>query len=468
MRRRNQDGSALFMALVAVMVLMGFSGLMVTSSTMNTMEVTSSRDQIRRLHLSKAGVRRAILDLASNGTGSMGNEQEGVPFGSGSFWTFTADNGDGTFTITSHGQVQDRSRTIEAVVREADGVFSHAIFAGNSSEDPTYEMKFGGQGTQADLINGAVYSGQNLLVEGNATINGTVRASGEIQGTAGQEGVTLPVLDIQAMNYETNHDVNVAAEFSAFEQYKWDNAGGSAWQLPKDKQSHIFRKNPSDRRTEYRSTVKNDYFLEDPYEAVNVDRSQNGSDPFKISLTGGGQPGPYGNRKLYFIDGNLWIHNKKSYSFQLLFDQPEGLQVTFVVKGNIYISDNLFYNDPTKDGLALIAITDSEVEDSGNIYFGDPVYGTLQKMNAFMYAENTFYDNNLDAEGSALVELNGIMSAGNHVDINRDYGDSHSRLQVNFDERVSTGVLNLPSLPGEGGSRLRYTVLSWREITANP
>jgi hypothetical protein len=53
----------------------------------------------------------------------------------------------------------------------------------------------------------------------------------------------------------------------------------------------------------------------------------------------------------------------------------------------------------------VIAIKDLGVRDSGNIYFGDPSFGTLERMDAFMYAENNFLDTNLSATGSARVTV---------------------------------------------------------------
>src|SRR5690606_32174287 len=99
----------------------------------------------------------------------------------------------------------------------------------------------------------------------------------------------------------------------------------------------------------------------------------------------------------------------------------------------------------------FIAMKDPKVEDSGNVYFGDPVFGTLKQMNAFMYAENNFYDLNLDASGSAQVLLHGNMTAGNHVEIDRDYGPKHTKLTVDFDDRIATGQLEMPSLPSASG-----------------
>ena len=61
-----------------------------------------------------------------------------------------------------------------------------------------------------------------------------------------------------------------------------------------------------------------------------------------------------------------------------------GTHITFVVKGNVYVSDNMFYKDIDKDAVVFIALNDADVKDSGNIYFGDPVFGTLQQMHGFM------------------------------------------------------------------------------------
>jgi len=230
--------------------------------------------------------------------------------------------------------------------------------------------------------------------------------------------------------------------------------------------------NPSDRSTEYNSTAKDDYFLEDPYENVRVDPNENGKDASKITLSGaGGKPGVEGSDKVYFIDGNLWLHNKKTYSFKV-YNNGGDTRVTFVVKGNIYFSDNLFLQNKEKDGVAFIAMKDDKVKDSGNIYFGDPEFGTLSAMSAYMYAENDFYDYNLDAKGSSKVSVYGNMTAGNQVSIQRDFGNQHSKLTVEFDDRLATGALELPGLPGWSGGgngvfRSNYSIASWREVSAD-
>jgi hypothetical protein len=107
---------------------------------------------------------------------------------------------------------------------------------------------------------------------------------------------------------------------------------------------------------------------------------------------------------------------------------------------------------------------DPGVEDSGNIYFGDPVGGTLEEMHAFMYAENDFVDHHLDAAGSKRVRVIGNMTAGNHVRIERDHDGQHSKLSVRFDDRISTGALTLPGLPSQDWGAASFTTLSWREV----
>jgi hypothetical protein len=368
-------------------------------------------------------------------------------------------------TVTSFARVGNETRATEAILgNDGEGVYTSALFAGNSSGDPLYDLKFGGKFAQADLINGNIYSGGNVLIKDHADINGTIRASGSITGGTGTTGASLPIPDIAGMNYTANHDYNVRALFTTA-TYKSNALGGSAYQVAESNPAHIFRKNPSDRSSNTSATLKDDYFLEDPYESVSSSSTVSAANATHITLSGhDNNPGNNGSRKVYFIDGNLWIHNNNIYSFTMFNSGTDPIQVTFVVRGNIYISDNILYQGTHEDGVAFIAIKDTGVVDSGNIYFGDPSFGTLERMDAFMYAQNNFLDNNLSASGSAMVTVNGNMTAGNQVKINRDYGTQHSKLTVNFDDRISTGELVLPGLPETTGGAVEWTVRSWQEI----
>lgn len=466
MQLENSNGSASVAALLVVVTLIGISGAILTVSTRVKSEHGATIAHNKALYAAHSGVSHVANNLTAGDTADVGSAVAPVEFSDGTYYATVTDNLDGTFTVLSTGDVGRQTQTLEAVIQEqSGGVFSNAIFAGNETEDPLYELELGGLGLQADFIDGDVYSGQDVDVDGAASVTGTIRASGVIDGASGEIGVYQPIPDLNSMDYANTSDFDVAALFADSQYWAWDNAGGSAYQVPESSPAHIFRKNPTDRASDTSSTVKDDYFLEDPWEYVGVDSAQDGSNAFRLSLSGvSGEPGPDADDKVFFIDGNLWLHNRRSYSLGIQHDEPDGVQVTIVVQGNIYFGDNFFYEDPTQDGIAFIAMEDSAVADSGNIYFGDPVFGTLQQMYAFMYAENDFYDMNLDEDGSETVTLHGNMSAGNHVLIDRDYGSNHTKLTVNFDDRIAEDELEMPGLPPLSTGESVFTVVSWRKV----
>ncbi len=457
------------MALAAALVLLLLCGVMLTRSLQSRRERDGTVTEHRALLAADAGVAHALVNLTADNPANLGDAENPMAFGGGSYFATIADNGDGSFTVVSTGSQASEAAAVEAVIApDGGGVFTNAVFAGNSSEDPAYDLEFGGTGTQADNIIGDVYSGGNVLATGTPDFDGIVRADGTITGTSGEEGVSQPIPDLASMNYASSADFDVASLFSSatYGADIWgNNAGGNAWQLPEANPAHIFRKNPSNRSAQLASTVKDDYFLEDPYETVTVGSNPDGSDAYQFSFSGiGGEPGVSSNGKVFYIDGNLWLNNTKTYSLGIGNTVSSGVQVTFVVNGNVYLSDNLFYKNGN-DGLAFIAMKDPGEEDSGNIYFGDPNFGTLKLLNAFMYAENDFYDNNLSASGSSTVTLNGNMSAGNQVLIQRDNGTNYTKLTVDFDDRISTGAISMPGIPGNAGAGGDvFSVIHWRRV----
>ncbi len=463
----RERGSAALIAVLVVVVLLALCGAMLSMALRSKDERGSAVDQHQALSAARSGVGHALVQLAAGNDADIGAPDDMRTFGGGAYWADLAeDEASGTYTVSSFATVRGQREAVEALLSPNVGdIYDHALFAGNTSEDPDYVMELGGSNDDADLVDGDVYSGGNIEVDGDAEVTGSIRADGTIEGADGQEGVGQPVPDIAGMNYPANADFKVADLFAGA-TYKSDEAGGKAWQVGEANPAHIFRKHPSDRTANWSATPGNDYFLEDPYEVVNTDPAMDGSNPYQISLSGiSGEPGVNGNNKVYFIDGNLWIHNLKTFSFMFEHNLPSGIQITFVARGNIYISDNIFYDNATMDGVALIAMKNGGVENSGNIYFGDPNFGTLETMNAFMYAENNFYDTNLDASGSQEILVHGNMTAGNQVLIERDFGPNHTKMTVDFDDRISIGDLDLPGLPGTiGGDEDAYTLTAWRRI----
>ena len=466
MDRTGESGSATLSALVVGVVLMGLSMAILTTSMSTEREWSASGHREEAVSCASSGVAHAVDNLYAGSTADIGSPDALMAFGGGEYWVDVVDNGDETFTLTSTGSVRGVTQTLEATVVEigAGGVFHNALFAGNSSGDPNYALELGGKGEQADVVKGDVYSGGDVDITGTASATGILRAGGTVNGAAGESNVTQPPLNVAAWDFENTADYRVFDLFmkDPKRSYTSSTAGGKAWQVPEKNPAHIFRVDPSDRADEYNSTVKRDFFLEDPYETLQPDSSQNGSNPYRVSLTKGA------NNSVYFVDGNLWIHNKKSYSFQFN-TATNGTKLTFAVKGNIYFSDNLWYEDEAHDGVAFIALKDPKVKDSGNIYFGDGTFGTLKHMDSFMYAENNFYDTNLDESGSTNVTVRGIMSAGNQVQIERDYGNNHTQLVVDYDDRVATGTLVLPGITFEEEEiATTYDVVCWRVVANQP
>jgi hypothetical protein len=469
-------GSASVVAAVALLVIGSLAGVLISLSYRHSGEIRGSVATNRALLAAQAGANEALAQFTGEEL-ALGSAEEPRDCSGASWWAEVEDVGDGNFVVRSHGLFERSERVIEVELQALEGgPFFHGVFAGNSSGDPSYVLKFNGTGGQKDEIDGSVYSGGDLLVSEDAQVSGALQAAGTVTGgdlDQQSAGKKEAIPDLAGMHYEATAGVQVADEFAA-STYLLDDLGGSAWQLPEENPAHIFRKNPSDRLDGSSATAKDDYYLEDPYEAIGVDRAWDGSDATRLTLSGtNGEPGANSNHQVFFIDGNLWLHNKKTYSFKFGSGGDAGLGVTFVVKGNIYFADNLFYDDDNRDGVAFIALKDEDVADSGNIYFGDPTFGTLREMPAFMYAENNFYDTNLNTSSSSIVELVGNMTAGNQVLIQRDYTrtswrgttTTHTKLKVAFDDRIANGELDLPGIPGVGASGGdALTIVSWREV----
>jgi len=262
---------------------------------------------------------------------------------------------------------------------------------------------------------------------GNGRFEYGIEAVGDVdypgEPAAGGGDPMLMPPNLVGAGYADTADVNVSARF----------AGISSGTLPESDAAHIFVKNPHDgrdyavnRRFELNGQLidPDDYFLEDPYEPIHIGDQQSSANPTLISISSESAGHEEGNNKVYFVDGNLYLHNRHLYTFQLDYPNSDGIRLTIVARGNIILSDNFFYRNMNKDQVAFIAMRredDPKGEISGNLYIGDEEFGTVAFLNALLYAENNFYDNNLDEEGSKHFDIYGNMTAGNQVRINRDY-----------------------------------------------
>ena len=208
-----------------------------------------------------------------------------------------------------------------------------------------------------------------------------------------------------------------------------------------------------------------DYFLEDPsdssYNSYAMDESIDGTSytaPMYIDVRA------EDNGKLYFVDGNVYLHNPQVYSLRF---REAGTRITIVANGNITISDEFYYNadyaaglvrtnmnstivNNPSDVLCLIALKNpSSPTNTGNIFIGDSQFGTGGSIHALLYAENDFVDNNLNTADQSFISVYGNMTAGNQVRLNRPTGNGlyRTRLDITLDERVRDGKVIVPGLP---------------------
>lgn len=215
-------------------------------------------------------------------------------------------------------------------------------------------------------------------------------------------------------------------------------------------------------------TDRHDFYLDDLYHPgrASIAKINPGDSDREANYDGGGNyitVPPAGNDKIYYIDGNMWLHSPGGYSFQLRNQTDgSGTRITIVVKGNIYLSDNLLYQDLQKDAMALVAIKDardypdemnypsgSETrEGSGDIRFGDPAYGTTYRFCAIMYAENDYHTYNTNNN----LYVYGNMTAGNEVKISNGVGQNRKSLIIDYDARLQLDLINLPGLPTDPNS----------------
>jgi len=385
----------------------------------------------------------------------------------------------------ANGDVQLVVKRVEIVVKgtiaavQPHPAFSgkYAIYAGGGG--PDYRLRFGGQtgggwrgGNHADLIDGDIYCDGNVQGTGNSQATGRVevpvgpdpndpyKITGTMQKSAGgcYEGVDpIPPPDLAGMDYRNISDVNVTKALDGNDTIQITNYRGlesgdivseGITTVPANNPAHIFCKESFKDSAYSGGNYKTDgtnYHLGDWVS------STDGEDIVVDDK---------GNDKIYYIDGNLWL-DTLNFGPTLRYggtEADEGVRITVVVEGNIYIGDHLAYGS-NLDGIALIAIQkrdangapdNTRTEGSGNVFFGDlsASRGGLD-VNALLFAENTFADV-VKGAGDVPLEfaINGLMAASGRVNLqDRGVGLQHSRMVIKHDQRLKDGTLSLPGLP---------------------
>jgi hypothetical protein len=282
------------------------------------------------------------------------------------------------------------------------------------------------------------------------------------------------------MDYATNNTNNVSQAFA--------NAHVTSGHLPSGNALRdIFVKNPSDRATECAGTTGDDYFFE-PSSNFVAGTEKTGATPINV-----------GENKVYYVDGDVWVNSQQTYGFKM-----DG-KATIVATGNIHICDNIEYkNSSSLLGLVALGKYDSSgnITSGGNIFFGDPRFGTMYVLSGMMFAAKDFLFST-DAISRATAEptsgftVNGSFAAMGEVKVERDWYthsgtarsakynsatstwvDSktgtaltatqvtsirHYQMIVNYDDRVRDASTRPPGLP-RGTSKIFSGFLNWEEL----
>jgi hypothetical protein len=240
------------------------------------------------------------------------------------------------------------------------------------------------------------------------------------------------------------------------------------------------------------STVGDDYFIEPSGGGTGGGTEKEAKTPVHL-----------GDNRVYYVDGDVWVHNKETYGFLI-----DG-KVTIVTTGNIHICDNIIYKD-ANSMLGLVALgkynSSGQRVSGGDIYFGDPRYGTMYVTSAMMFAANDFLFNTdaisrQTAEPTTGFIINGSFCAMNQVSVERNWytrgsGTSstaraanynsttgqwvdvltgtaltstetgtlrHYQMIINYDDRVRSQKTQPPGLP-RGAGRIFAGFSNWEEL----
>lgn len=504
-------------AVIAIVVIFAIVGM--TVLTLAEQEVVLGRveaDRAKAFYLAEAGLAKMqekLMTYQALGE-SVGDEtivlQEELESGA---YTVALDANQTPCYAVATGTSGNITKTIRAEAAFLAPPLEHAVYAMNiTGIDWAFQLRgtgnpvstgwFGAESGGKDQINGNIFvDGDAYLFEESSVnaapapnpfgLNGDLETTGditieddaEVAGNSAPNSERPDIVDLTAMDYEHNNTHNVAQIFA--------NEGINSGYLPSGNELRdVFVKNPGDRSAECGTTSGDDFFFE-PTSGFVTGSSKTGDTPLNA-----------GENRVYYVDGDVWIHSYPTYGFKM-----EG-KVTIVATGDIHVCDNLEYADDDSI-LGLVALGkydgDGDLVSGGNIRFGDAVYGNMGMFSAMMFAANDFTFNtdqitNRAAEPDSGFTINGNFAAMGRVEIERDWYDKrsgwtvekraahydpqiqkwvdsetltllntteqgslrHYQMIVNYDDRVRNTGTQPPGLP-RGGIKIFAGFTNWQE-----
>lgn len=414
-------------------------------------EAMYEKKSMQAFWIAEAGVHRCIANLYAQKDGEI----------------YNAAVGDGTFTVRavdtdktiyeSVGTVmmagEPVSRRVQIELQYIAEPFEDAVYSANgegrSSTGAPWNFMMNGskvaydgsrvEGPPPPYSRGDFWGGNDVVI-GNVNVNGGVRMydesavkllpaddnpydilsdiechNGLFHADTGVSYPRTPLVsnptdynppDLGAMDYASNNDWDVAAEFIKYKDELVDagNDGGDRLPVSHPLYDVVVKRNSS-------TTTGDDYFFEPRSMGTSGETPADGKSLITL-----------GDDVTYYVDGHVWFRSTKTYGFVI-----DG-QSTIVSSKDIHIGDNIIYKDRGRsadsDMLALVALGQLDVngnyDGDGNIFFGDPNTGTLYACDAFMFANNNFlYNTSIDGDSSKEQPESGFKVFGNFMAMNQ-------------------------------------------------
>ncbi len=510
-KARGDEGSALIVTMLVLFMLMMLVMTLAGTNVARSEASVHARFRVQLLAAADAGIgfkMREVLAVDADPASFVLRTYsvEGI-----SVETFAEDAGGGVIRLQSRAtDARGMRRVVEAyMATETHPLFSKSVYVGNkdtiagykfvvgptdggiknpASGETTAEEHTGSTATtidegiesdpdkhnvsvEGDYVEGDVFVNGNAEIRGKTNVYGNIDATGTVSGrpvswedpvtSEDKEGITTEGAtnvvppDLHAMNY-----MAMAQE-----------PGGFVVQAGTDTSSVS---NTSVDFINHGSFVSGDdtYFNNNPdeFDRANFQFGQPGMSGQTTyhTLTNLNQISGAGDQIIY-IKGNLWLETGRGAGFKVP-SSTNGKKVTIVVEGNLYVSDELSYNDYAKDAFLFVVkgaaddpsttqhenesfvdgydadgnfnaaymngvydegerlINDEPAgvaghgtyngpnEGQGNIYFGDRTQSWGGITDGFMYAENNGYlvTNVTEKE---IFGVRGFFSAGGILDM---------------------------------------------------
>jgi len=420
----NSETGAILPIVIILTLALTITGLALLSA--GVMENSLVRREIHKnqaFYLAEAGIERLSVKLYAGEHGNIkeleevsggvnGNYRPAITpttLGNGHYWVEYYDGNppdDLPYAIsigqTLKGAEVTGEKKVKVTLPFLAEPYEHAVYAaGLYSPDWDLELRgtdprhrsgryeYGGK----DTIEGDIYANADVNLYEEAWVDpppapntygllGEVNSTQEIIKHPGFNGhapdelcheYVEPILipDLRGMNYAENNTHDVAQIF--------EDEGIFSGNLPPGHELYdVVKKNDPERSSHCSSTPGDDYFFR-PAHIGEVGDSYTAPTPLDL-----------GEDRVYYVDGDVWFDSSPTYGFTV------SGKATIVATGHIHVGDNIVYADD-ESLLALVALgnydEEGELISGGNVYFGDPLFGTTYTVSAFMFAGNNFFYN---------------------------------------------------------------------------